>query len=252
MKESIVSLSFDVDWAHEEILADTVAILDRYGAKATFFVTHDSPTLRGLDRDRYELGIHPNFNPLLVGAGGTDYRRTIDAMLELYPEAKGLRSHSVTTNGAILVHAAERGIRYESNVYVPRQLLPFRDYDNLVKISMYWADYREMLVAPEFDAERVAIAREVPGIFAFHPIHVFLNSEAVTRYTGVKDRLQDPPFLAERRNDGAQVRGVRDFLCTFLERCAREGYTTVRMNDVVDLHERDHGTTIARPTARTP
>lgn len=251
MEESIVSLSFDVDWAHEEVLADTLSLLGEFGATATFFATHDSPTLRGLDRGRYEIGIHPNFNPLLAGAGGSDYRRTLDAMLDMYPEAQGLRSHSVTTNGAILVHAAERGLRYESNVYIPTQLAPFRDYDRLVKISMYWADFREMLVAPDFDAEAVAIDRTLPAVFAFHPIHVFLNTEVATRYTEVKDRLGEPRHLLTKRNDGAAIMGVRDFLRTLLGRCAREGFRTVRMSDLVDRHEREHGSTIARPPARS-
>lgn len=250
MKESVVSLSFDVDWAHEEVLADTIALLDRFGAKATFFATHDSPTLRELDRERYEIAIHPNFNPLLAGQGGTDFLRTIDAMMELYPEAKGLRAHSLTTNGFILRHAAQHGIRYESNVYIPTQLLPFRDYENLLKISMYWADGREMLVGPEFDAESVAIDRRIPGIFAFHPIHIFLNTEEPGRYTSAKERLNDPGYLLTRRNNGAVDRGSRDFLVALLERCAREDYATVRMNDLVDLHEQAHGNTVARPTAR--
>jgi hypothetical protein len=61
-------LTLDIDWAHDEILAKTIDLLDRSGVQATWFVTHDTPLLERLCANpNYELGIHPNFNWLLAG-----------------------------------------------------------------------------------------------------------------------------------------------------------------------------------------
>lgn len=67
-----------VDWAHEEVQEDTLQLLADRGVKATLFATHASPQLRYCRGDRqFELGIHPNFNPLLdVSADG----RNVDCL----------------------------------------------------------------------------------------------------------------------------------------------------------------------------
>ena len=69
-----VFLSFDIDWAHDEVLADTIKIVRDAGIASTWFVTHNSPLvqeLRGLNGA--ELGIHPNFvkNPTASLPAGT-------------------------------------------------------------------------------------------------------------------------------------------------------------------------------------
>jgi len=249
--ESVVCLTFDVDWAHEEVVADTVGILERFGAKATFFATHDSPLLRTLDPARYEIGLHPNFHPLLDGTGTGSFRATLDELMSLYPTACGLRSHSLVTSGRILAYARSRGIRYESNMLLPQQVAPFRDYDGLMRVPMFWLDYREMLVAPDFASQDLALAHEVPAVFGFHPIHVFLNTERPERYEASREHFQAPEELRAHRN-GSGTPGTRDFLSRLLERIDREGRKAVRMIDLVDAHEAAHGTAAARPPSQPP
>lgn len=63
-----IFLTFDIDWAHDEVLNDTIDIVERAGVAATWFVTHDTPVLERLKHNpNFELGIHPNFNYLLQG-----------------------------------------------------------------------------------------------------------------------------------------------------------------------------------------
>jgi hypothetical protein len=82
-------LSIDIDWAHDEILADTIDLLDRSNVHATWFVTHDTPLLERLRANpNYELGIHPNFNGLLSGdlRQGATAVEVIERLLRFVPE----------------------------------------------------------------------------------------------------------------------------------------------------------------------
>ena len=63
---SAIGLTFDLDWAHDAITADTIELLIRANVKATFFVTHKTSVFDGLSQD-FEMGIHPNFD------GGSDF-----------------------------------------------------------------------------------------------------------------------------------------------------------------------------------
>ncbi|MDE0471056.1 MAG: hypothetical protein OXH57_03875 [Ekhidna sp.] len=59
-----IGLSFDVDWDPEAMIEDTLNLLKRYpNVNATFFATHKS---KALQKAGYEIGIHPNFKPLLM------------------------------------------------------------------------------------------------------------------------------------------------------------------------------------------
>ena len=59
-------LTFDVDWCSDEVLSYTLDIVEKYDINSTFFITHQTALLdRMRENPKIELGIHPNFNPLL-------------------------------------------------------------------------------------------------------------------------------------------------------------------------------------------
>ena len=63
-----IFLTFDIDWAHDDILNDTVDLVESYNVPVTWFVTHDTTVLnRLIDNTWFELGIHPKFTFLLQG-----------------------------------------------------------------------------------------------------------------------------------------------------------------------------------------
>src|SRR5688572_22770431 len=65
-----IFLTIDIDWASDEVIADTAALVEEAGVAATWFVTHDTPQIGRLRANPlFELGIHPNFNFLLDGDG---------------------------------------------------------------------------------------------------------------------------------------------------------------------------------------
>lgn len=239
-----VSLSFDVDWASDEVLEDTIALLDGAGVKATFFATHKTAVLERLDRRRYEIGVHPNFNPLLEGKGkpGTTFRDVLRESMDMYDDIVGMRSHGVVSSGTILYHARELGFTYESNMYVPSGLPAFRDYDSLIRIAMFWSDYRELLVRTPYRADDLVLPVTCPAVLAFHPVHVFINSETPNRYVETKDL--SPTEKIKQRHQG-EPKGIRDFLVEFLARIQREKLETVTMREIAERHAQTHGETIA-------
>jgi hypothetical protein len=239
-----VSLSFDVDWAADELLEDTLQLLLDAGAKATFFATHVTELLARLDPHQFEIGIHPDFNPLLNGKpkeGKATFRDVLSDAMSWYPDVVGFRSHGVVSSGPIMYHAPEYGLQYESNMYFPWPVPCFRDYDKLIRIPMYWSDYRELLVGTPYDAARIELPKDIPAVFAFHPIHIFLNSETPERPR--RTRGMSPDALKRERHVGAPA-GARDFLIGLLERIKREGHETVTMREIAEAHAKKHGDAI--------
>ncbi len=63
-----VFLTFDVDWACDEVFADTIDLVEQADVCATWFITHGTPLLERLrENPKFGLGIHPNFNNILAG-----------------------------------------------------------------------------------------------------------------------------------------------------------------------------------------
>ena len=66
-------LTFDIDWAHDSVLVDTIELVERAAVPATWFITHATPLIDRLrSNPNFTLGIHPNFNELLLGQRSAD------------------------------------------------------------------------------------------------------------------------------------------------------------------------------------
>lgn len=66
-----VYLTFDMDWAIDEVLEDFYSLLRKYGLVGTIHVTHETKMLERFRRDEIlDLGIHPNYNSVLQSRGG--------------------------------------------------------------------------------------------------------------------------------------------------------------------------------------
>lgn len=209
-------LTIDVDWAHDEILSDTIDLIEAHDASATWFVTHNTALLARLrDNPNFELGIHPNFNFLLNGDGrnGRDAAEVIDRLLEIVPEARSVRSHSTTQNSGILDLFAQRGLTHECNSFIPYQsgivLKPWRTGSKLTRVPYFWEDDVTCISDPQGIALEIREVLALKGIrvFDFHPIHVFLNSESLNRYERTRFLHYDPVALESHRYHGYGTRG---------------------------------------------
>lgn len=184
-----IFLTFDIDWCSDKVLSYTLDIIEKYDIKATFFVTHDTTLLKRMKANsNIELGIHPNFNPLLNG----DYRygKNIDEVIECYkkivPEAVSVRSHCMTQSSPILDSFEKLGLSYDCNTFVPYssniEIKPYKHWtNNLIKVPYFWEDDVHCIYNWEWNLEQFTSYKGIK-VFDFHPIHIFLNTEHLGRY----------------------------------------------------------------------
>lgn len=205
-------LTFDIDWACDEVLEDTIDLVESSGISATWFVTHDTPVLKRLrSNPAFEIGIHPNFNFLLNGDarnGGTA-QEVVKRLLAIVPEAKTVRSHSLTQSSNILQIFADNGLTHEANHFIPEQaaieLKPWRLWNGLIKIPYLWEDDVACLYKENTPIQELT-KRNGVRVFDFHPIHVFLNTESLDRYEGTREIHRDPKELSKHRYTGTGTR----------------------------------------------
>lgn len=215
-----VFLTFDIDWANDDVIEDTLDLVEAAGVKATWFITHDTPVLERLRANaHFEMGIHPNFNFLLEGdpRNGATAEEVVDRLLALVPDAKSVRSHALV-QGTPLVHLfARKGLTHESNHLIPEQakieLRPW-PWFGLIKAPYFWEDGIHCRHEGNASLEEL-LARPGLRIFDFHPIHVYLNSDTVLRYEDARPHFRDPEALLARRHLGL---GTRTVLKELLER----------------------------------
>ncbi len=217
----MICFTCDLDWAHDVVLADTLELFRHWGVPCTFFATHATPVLANLDERVFEVGIHPNFNPLLTGASGSP-ETVLDNLLGLYPGTKGLRSHSLTTSTPLQELFASRGLAYEANLLLPyaKGLSPFTLWNGLLRLPYNWEDDVHCLYGKNFFSTGLDLEAEL-NVLSFHPIHVYLNTEHLDRYEQARPFFHDPSSLMALRNK-SKVPGVRDLLVDLLTMVASE------------------------------
>jgi hypothetical protein len=209
-----IFLTFDVDWANDVVLADTIELVERAAVPATWFVTHDTPLIKRLrSNPNFTLGIHPNFNDLLLGQRSADCSNAqaiLKSLLTLVPEAKTVRCHSLVQSERLVDLFFECGITHISNFFIPDEVgpqRPWRLWDGMICTPHVWQDNVSMrmhgLVRPPIGGDGLQI-------YDFHPIHVFLNTECQNRYESARPFFQQPDFLIQHRLSADL--GTRDVL----------------------------------------
>ncbi|QNI52875.1 hypothetical protein SynBIOSE41_00306 [Synechococcus sp. BIOS-E4-1] len=214
-------LSIDIDWAHDVVLEDTINLIEQAAVKACFFVTHETPLLERLrSNPLFELGLHPNFDPLLRGEAARSARDIVNDLARVVPEAQVLRSHAMTTSGRWLELYREAGITHVSNylMFGDVNIHPFYQLNGLVEAPVFFADdgllFQRTNSAVSFDLDVELLASsEGLRVFNYHPIHLFLNSENLERYSRVRNFLNDPVALKRMRFEG---NGSRTWLSSLL------------------------------------
>lgn len=210
-------LTFDIDWAHDQVIADCVDLVERAEAMATWFATHATPLLERLRHNPlFEIGIHPNFVPLLNGSrqAGSNVAEVISQLKAIVPEATSARSHSLVHSTQILHGFTQCGITHDVNCLVPESagitLSPWALWDGLIRVPYFWEDDVACLFGDTDMAhtENLSVLRHRPGIkvFNFHPIHVFLNTEHLDRYERTRHLHQNPAELIKHRYTGYGTR----------------------------------------------
>lgn len=218
-----IFLTFDIDWASDEVLEYCIDIIEKANVKATWFVTHETPLLERLRANpNFELGIHPNFNPLLEGdfTYGKNYKEVLKHFLNIVPEAKSMRSHCLGISSRILQEAKNLGITHESNICIPAMaagggiLKPYINWDRLIRCPYHWADDVACMYEQKIDFTRFSFFENHYFIISFHPINLFLNTESLNRYESARSYFQNYEQLKKYQGDSPI--GSRSVLNIFL------------------------------------
>jgi hypothetical protein len=223
-------LTFDIDWAHDEIITDTIELVEAHESSATWFITHKTTLLERLRSNiDFELGIHPNFNFLLDGdnRAGKDAAEVVDRLLAFLPEAKCVRSHSLTQSSKLSELFRFKGLTHECNTLIPAiseiTLKPWTSFCGLTRVPYFWEDdvhiLYESIGIPQQNIVELATTEKKKGggglkVFDFHPIHVFLNTESLDRYERTRPLHHNPKELIKHRYEGY---GTRNRLIELLE-----------------------------------
>lgn len=214
-----IYITFDVDWACDEVLAHTLDIVEQANIKSTFFITHETPLLaRMRNNPNIELGIHPNFHKLFIEKNYRGNAETIlEDCLQIVPEAKSIRTHCLVQSSYLFNLYAKYGLTHEVSLLIPQNsninLQPFWLWNGLLRVPYAWEDDVHCInIANGSELNwnvKQTLDREDLKIFDFHPIHLYLNTENLTRYENSRlyhrsmDELRN--FVNNKKNEGSFV-----------------------------------------------
>lgn len=231
-----VYLTFDIDWAPDDVLGELVEWLEGQNVKATFFVTHDSPLIRELaDRAWVERGIHPQWTDRLTGraTGGEPWQPLVDLM-KLVPEAVSSRSHSLIQGTPMISAYAEQGLRIDANPYLPfsqlGEIAAWSYWTGTRIVPFVWSDYIDFVRNGEDALPSLLERSNCLKVVAFHPIHVYLNTSDVAHYERYRASGLSP---AEARAQGSSDKGVGDALREFVSAIHEAGLETGLLRDLL-------------------
>jgi hypothetical protein len=240
--ENTIFLTFDLDWACDEVFLETIKIIENNHIPATFFITHETNVLDYLrSKPDIELGIHPNFNNLLNGNfSDGNINDIVKKMKTIVPEAVSVRSHSLAQSSRILDTFSKFSLTHDVNLFIPARekikLTPIRHLNNLIRIPYFWEDDFYCVALKEgFESDwNVNRFLAYPGlkVFDFHPIHVFLNTEDLERYEKAKIYNSEPEKLINYRYN-EQDKGTKSFLENLIKEAKLRGIKFGLIRDIL-------------------
>lgn len=218
-------VTLDTDWAPDFMLKYTADILKQSRVKATWFVTHDSPFIRGLvGEELFEIGLHPNFFP--NSTQGETVDEIIDSLLEIAPNATTYRPHAVYYNGPLFQKIVrERNFVVDSTFFLPfaKNIQPTPYYlgdKKVLRVPYFWAD--DYIISQDVQVDKFkpefVTSHDGLKVFCFHPIHIYLNSSDYKLYEqmklsgvmGSENEVDYEPFIS-----GSP--GVKDFFIPLID-----------------------------------
>jgi hypothetical protein len=229
-KESVVVLTIDTDWAPEPCLADTFSMLRQAEVPATIFATSDvDPDFLG----GFDVGIHPNFQG--PAQDTIAIKAELSRLTKQFPMATAVRSHALVWSSRhynVLPEDFEQ-LRITSNYLMFRQpaIRPFVSQADTVELPIFWVDDLCVYLDDRIDVDANLALLEEPGlkVFAFHPFHVYINSQTRDHVAVARTAYHDPDRLRHHRCDGD---GARTMFERLLSRIGELNITVANCLDV--------------------
>ena len=226
--KNIACLTFDVDWATEEMLYDVIQLLEKYNCKGTFFATHKSKMMESISSsENFEIGLHPNFNPLLLNESKYSAKEILIKLKKLYPTATSIRSHCLINGTSISQLYNELGIKIDSNIYIPfdkiTNLKPWYFWNGIKILPFHWSDYIDFVQGKKNNLLKILEQTKIVMTVAFHPVHVFINTSSIEDYE---------KFKKNKLYKNSNTYGVRHILISFLEELKKKKISTFTMKEI--------------------
>jgi hypothetical protein len=230
----MIAFTSDIDWAPEPVILDMLSLFEEAQQKCTLFATHRSEAILNCNRKYFEIAIHPNINPAFDGKE-MEMDVLIDDLMEIYPEAKGIRCHSLVQSSHLMNRFAKRGFVYDSNQFLPywKNLRPYKLWNGLVEIPFNWEDDIHYYYGYSFDNHHLEIDTTSLNVFSFHPVHVFLNTENEIRYNLAKEFYQQTEALLKCRNT-TDVPGSRNMLVNLMKMMKKDGLKSMHLSEIAE------------------
>ena len=231
-----IYLTFDMDWACDELMDFLYNLLEKHDARATVNITNEFRSMEKYRKNsKFVLGIHPNFNRIIDGMGGAERKETVlNQCKEIIPDAIVARSHSLFSSSPLTKLLYDNGIRYELNCFIePHEgicVYPWF-FQEVLQVPFFYEDDLYLLGnskrTPQFYlSENIKMYK----VFNFHPIHLFLNSESLERYERIRENYHDFAILKENRNTDSY--GILDFFEELIGFAQKEGYQFDTMTEM--------------------
>jgi len=212
--EDKVFVTMDIEWSSDDVLSDTIDLVEDAGVAATWFVTHETRVLERLRANPlFELGIHPNFNRLLDGEDeeGMSAAAVVDRLMQVVPEATSVRSHSLVSSSKLQEIFKSVGLTHELNTLVPetsgaRPPDPFLGWNGLTELAYSNCDFLRSVTGSRKSPQSLFIPKGAT-VFGFHPIHLFLNTVGIEDYESTREVHHDAArLIGYRRTESTGTR----------------------------------------------
>lgn len=212
LETSPLCFTTDIEWSPDWAIRDLFELADQHGVPLTPFLTHRSEYLGGRLQSRDDVGLHPNFLPGSTHGASVD--EVITTTRALWPAAISFRSHCFYDDTRMLREMAERGFRYDSNLFafLHPMLAPLRTVAGTVRLPVFWEDDVHSNASLGWEVNALRVAFDAPGlkIVNVHPLRVALNVPDEDFYGSHRELA--PAVDVDARAEAHRGKGTRTFL----------------------------------------
>lgn len=208
----MIAITIDTDWAPLELVRSTIELVHSFDCKLTVFCTNP------LEISADEIAMHPNF------VDANDLQGPVTALCAAYPQARGLRSHSLFFTERLRAVYEQCEISYDSNAI--QHLTPGIRWSPIarrtVSLPIYFMDRFHLEVTADepckFSTEQFHWDDDGLKVFDFHPIHIALNTPTVDWYERAKIHYHEPERLRDFVAPGPGTRTLLESILTHIQK----------------------------------
>lgn len=172
----IFCFTIDLDWAKEEQIEETLHLFEEREIPLTPFITHKSEVIEKHYANKREyVGWHPNFHN--DSTQGKNIKEILFNLHEMYPYAKGWRSHRWFQDYKFSKAFADLGCYYDSTVcmFLHANIQPYQDYFGVWQLPVFFEDRFYMQGLWSLTPIMHTLKSVGLKVFDFHPLHICEN-----------------------------------------------------------------------------